>query len=184
MIHAVLHRVFSGGQATRPVHGLQEKMRKIQGFKALRRGIRLQKDKFQFVALRLNQWIVALRAHTDPVDSRRCGQRAIGFYGNLEAFGMDRVDKSDIQLQQRFAAGKYNIARTAFGPQVLASVVARVAALANLPPPMPLVPTKSVSQNVQAAVARSISRPDHKLHPANRQKTAARPLAPLRLAAS
>jgi hypothetical protein len=44
------------------------------------------------------------------------------------------------------------------------------------PPPDPSVPTKSVSQNRQTEVARSSSRPDHRLQPANRQKTAGRPV--------
>ena len=35
---------------------------------------------------------------------------------------------------------------------------------------------KSVSQNRQIASARSASRPDQRLHPAKRQKTAARPV--------
>jgi hypothetical protein len=49
----------------------------------------------------------------------------------------------------------------------------------NRPPPGPSIPTKSVSQNRQRAVARSTSRPDHRLQPAKRQKTAGRPvLAP------
>src|SRR5580698_10647849 len=46
------------------------------------------------------------------------------------------------------------------------------------PPPGPLVPTKSVSQKVQTAVARSASRPLQRLQPAKRQNTAARPVWP------
>ena len=45
----------------------------------------------------------------------------------------------------------------------------------SLPPPAPSVPTKSVSQKWHSAVSRSSSRPDHRLQPAKRQKTAARP---------
>ena len=52
---------------------------------------------------------------------------------------------------------------------------AKAAAVANFPPSGP-VPTKSVSQNVHTASARSASRPVHRLHPLNRQNTAGRPL--------
>src|SRR5205814_283346 len=48
-------------------------------------------------------------------------------------------------------------------------------ARANLPPPSPSVPTKSVSQNVHWALARSSSRPDQRLQPAKRRKTARLP---------
>ena len=44
------------------------------------------------------------------------------------------------------------------------------------PPPGPSVPTKSVSQKLQIAVSRSLSRPLQRLHPAKRQKTAGRPV--------
>src|ERR1019366_7116871 len=53
---------------------------------------------------------------------------------------------------------------------------ARRSALAKRPPPGPSVPTKSVSQNLQTADGRWRSRPVHRLQPANRQKTAARPV--------
>src|SRR5258708_2086298 len=59
--------------------------------------------------------------------------------------------------------------------QVLATARDKSLALANRPPPAPSVPTKDVSQNLQMAVARSFSRPDHRLQPAKRQKTAGRP---------
>ena len=42
--------------------------------------------------------------------------------------------------------------------------------------PAPSVPTKSVSQKGQMALARSSSRPDQRLHPAKRQNTAGRPV--------
>jgi hypothetical protein len=46
----------------------------------------------------------------------------------------------------------------------------------RLPPPCPSTPTKSVSQNRQTALDRSFSRLDQRLHPENRQNTAARPV--------
>ena len=45
----------------------------------------------------------------------------------------------------------------------------------NLPPSVPSVPTKSVSQKRQMALARSCSRPLQRLQPAKRQNTAGRP---------
>ena len=55
-----------------------------------------------------------------------------------------------------------------------ATASARSLAVAKRPPSGP-TPTKSVSQNVHTARCRSDSRPVHRLHPANRQNTAARP---------
>src|SRR5262249_41182766 len=64
-----------------------------------------------------------------------------------------------------------------FHVPVIAS--ASASAVANLPPPIPSVPTNSVSQNLHTALLRSFSSPDHRLHPAKRQNTAGRPaLAP------
>src|SRR5262249_15110455 len=57
-----------------------------------------------------------------------------------------------------------------------ATAAARTSAVSKRPPPGPSVPTKSVSQNWQVALARSRSRPDQRLHPAKRMKTGARPV--------
>src|SRR5262249_2503909 len=63
-------------------------------------------------------------------------------------------------------------------PQVSAMAPASSAGVRKRAPPGPSVPTKSVSQNEQVALPRSLSRPFHRLQPANRQKTAARPVWP------
>ena len=60
--------------------------------------------------------------------------------------------------------------------QVFAIAAAKVSAVSKRPPPVPSVPTKSVSQNWHTALLRSSSRPDQRLQPANRQKTAGRPV--------
>ena len=52
---------------------------------------------------------------------------------------------------------------------------AKAFSVLNLPPSGP-DPMKSVSQNLQMALERSFSWPDHRLQPAKRQKTAARPV--------
>ncbi len=63
--------------------------------------------------------------------------------------------------------------------QVAATASAKASAVAKIPPPGPSVPTKSVSQNWQTALARCSSRPLHRLQRAKRQNTATRPvLAP------
>src|SRR6185437_8692164 len=58
--------------------------------------------------------------------------------------------------------------------QRAATASASASAVANLPPSAP-TPTKSVSQKSHTADARSASRPVQRLHPANRQNTAALP---------
>ena len=60
-------------------------------------------------------------------------------------------------------------------PHAAATASASAPPRANLPPPGPSVPTKSVSQNWHTALARSTSRPLHKLHPAKRKNTARLP---------
>jgi hypothetical protein len=67
----------------------------------------------------------------------------------------------------------HRVARTRW--TAAATAAASAAASAKRPPPVPSVPTKSVSQKRHAASARSVSRPDHRLQPANRQNTAGRP---------
>ena len=59
--------------------------------------------------------------------------------------------------------------------QVFATTSASSTADTKEPPPGPSVPTKSVSQNWQMALPLSASRPDQRLQPAKRQKTAGRP---------
>src|SRR3546814_7311752 len=58
-------------------------------------------------------------------------------------------------------------------PQARAAAAASAPGVSNLPPSGP-TPTKSVSQKVQSAVARSSSRPDQRLHPEKRRNTAGR----------
>src|SRR5471030_3006635 len=57
----------------------------------------------------------------------------------------------------------------------IAAISSRSSCSSGLPPASPSVPTKSVSQNWQTALARSLSRPVHRLQPAKRQNTAGRP---------
>ena len=77
----------------------------------------------------------------------------------------------------RLAAGDHR--ETVLGtlaPSSLRHAPQAKSASTNLPPPSPSVPTKSVSQKLHWAVARSCSRPDHKLQPAKRRNTARLPL--------
>src|SRR5260364_307356 len=59
--------------------------------------------------------------------------------------------------------GKYRTADA-----LAAMIAASASAVLYLPPFSPSSPTKSVSQKRHIAPARSSSRPDHRLHPANR----------------
>ena len=58
---------------------------------------------------------------------------------------------------------------------VLATFAARSAAVAYLPPPIPSVPTKSVSQNWQMARLPVLLTPGPQVADEKRQNTAARP---------
>ena len=108
-----------------------------------------------------------------PARRRQCPVR---FDRDPEAARMQRVDQRRVELQHGLAAGdRPPAARPRPPPQRFDLVRQRFGRLANLPPPSPSVPTKSVSQKRHCAVARSCSRPLHRLQPAKRRNTARLP---------
>ena len=87
------------------------------------------------------------------------GKRSVALHRDAESARRGALDQGAIELEHRLAAGDDDqpvLGRLA--PQSHRHD-RRASALANLPPPSPSVPTKSVSQKLHCAVARSCSRP-------------------------
>ena len=147
------------GRALGAVHRLQKAVRETTRIRA-RRAVQAR-----IAATRLS--IPARRAEPSwrrLSDSRRasrcrlgCGDSAVGFNRNP---GSSRACKRVDQAQHRFAAkvrrpsSPQNGCRDRHLAGHCASICRdqRARASANLPPPVPSVPTKSVSQNLQTAV--------------------------------
>jgi len=88
-----------------PIHGLKEEMPEREGFKIPGIGARLRINKLQFVAASLLELCACLGAYADPIQTRRSGNRSIGFYGYFKVAGVEGIDQGRIHLQQWLAAG-------------------------------------------------------------------------------
>ena len=165
------------------VHRLQEEVREVEVLDTARADRRLlrvrrasarRRDSSDQVGLRL-------RADADPVERRAgTGRVPLVSMATVNPACVQRVD----QPARRAAAAARRRCRRRSGsvagcgrPRPLDCYCRgqHRPRCANCPPPGPSVPTKSVSQNWQMAVARSPSRPVHRLQPAKRQNTAGRP---------
>src|SRR5260364_3653 len=135
----------------------------------------LRNHDFELIALRDNQLSVRFWADANPINACQYGQRAVGFNRDCKTRAMQRVDQCIVELQHRLAARADDKRRASCGGHSAAIIAASASAVLYLPPFSPSSPTKSVSQKRHIAPARSSSRPDHRLHPANRQNTAGRP---------
>src|SRR5215217_2988766 len=156
------------------IHRLQKESLERQVCKSFRRGVVLWKDELELVAFDDREFAIRFQADADPVDSGRRHDCPVGLHGDLEATPMEGLDQRGVHLQQGLSARTQK--RWPSPPVHSRSIAsARSSALLYRPPLLPSVPTKSVSQNLHAAVARSASRPDQRLQPAKRQNTAGRP---------
>ena len=175
MQYATASSVFAASRG--PSIGCKKKCLKPQPLKLHWDRTHLRINQLQLVSAALHQSCASLGAHANPVQSRRRRNRSIGFHRNLKSARMQRLNQGRIHLQQRLAARANHkpLASAPSSGHLCATAAASASAESNFPPPAPSTPTNSVSQNRHTAVARSASRPDHKLHPANRQNTAARP---------
>ena len=71
-------------------------------------GAFLRVDQLEFVAADQLQRRACLRADADPVQARRGVLGAVGLDRHLEPGGVQRLDRSLVELQQRFAAGAHH----------------------------------------------------------------------------
>src|SRR5690625_6606455 len=76
----------------------------------------LRVHKLELVARCLLERRAGFRTHTDPVDSIRCLDRAVGFDRHLKAGIVQRTDQRLIELKQWLASGAYHVRRTAAPP--------------------------------------------------------------------
>ena len=177
--YSIARAVFS---ARRAVHRLQEEVLKGEVGEALGRSIGLRIDQLQLVAAALSSSASALGL-TQIQSMPAGGDGAVGLDGDLETAAWSASISAVIELQQRLAAGAARRSgRHGAGP-LRGNGFGELVGGRKPAATVPSMPTKSVSQNVQTAVARSCSRPLQRLQPAKRRKTAGRPAARPRLAA-
>lgn len=93
----------------RAIHGLHEKVIEFQRRIIVKRLPYLRNHHFQFTAFADAQFRAELGTDTNPVDTRRHRQGAIGFNGDFKAAFVHAVDECRIKLQQWLAAGKHHI---------------------------------------------------------------------------
>src|SRR5260363_124074 len=136
--------------ACRTVHRLHKKMCEIERLILSQALVVLRNHDFELIALRDNQLSVRFWADANPIS----------------ALSSCNIGSPPVQTTKR---------RASCGGHSAAIIAASASAVLYLPPFSPSSPTKSVSQKRHIAPARSSSRPDHRLHPANRQNTAGRP---------
>ncbi len=177
MLHAVPHRQLRIRQAVRPIHWLQKEMSKSEPLKLPGCACACGNTSFNsspaFCTSRAPTFGLT---HTQSIPA---GASTVPFVST--AISKSRSCSASISTRSSCSKGSPPVQTTNRVPSaprtahVALIASARSSAVSNLPPPGPSTPTNSVSQNWQIADARSLSRPDHKLHPANRQNTAARP---------
>ena len=159
VIEAVACGGFRVGRARRIVHRLQEEIGEVEPGIAFRAAA-FSCGKMSFSSSPRFRPSVASALGLTQIQSRPGGgcQRAIGLDADFEPLLVERLDQRVVELQQRFAASADDIglARPPFG-HCAVTASASAAASANRPPPGPSMPTKSVSQKRQMAVARSRS---------------------------
>src|SRR5260363_400412 len=118
----------------------------------------LRNHDFELIALRDNTGNVPL-VSIATVKRARCS-------ASISALSSCNIGSPPVKTTKR---------RASCGGHSAAIIAASASAVLYLPPFSPSSPTKSVSQKRHIAPARSSSRPDHRLHPANRHHTAERP---------
>ncbi len=116
VIKTVLERQLGIALSLRTIHGLQEKLLKIELSKELWLRTGLGKDQFQFAAMPEGKGRAGLGADTDPIDARRGKQRSICLKGNFKTFCMQSVNKRGIKLEQGFTACTHHKPNTVRSP--------------------------------------------------------------------
>jgi hypothetical protein len=82
----------------------------LQVLETFRGRCRLGVDQLELLAGDLGELRACFRAYANPINSRRCGDRPIGFYSDGEAVSMNGFDKWLIELEEGFAARENDIA--------------------------------------------------------------------------
>src|ERR1700722_6651294 len=107
MTQTVLYRLARVCGKKRAVHWLQVKMLKGEALIALGLTARLRVHQLQLVAGVEHELGVRLWRHADPIDAWWRELRAVGLDGDLDARGVERVDKRRVELQQRLPTGAH-----------------------------------------------------------------------------
>ena len=178
MLHAIPERELRIRRAIRPIHRLQKKIPERQPAKIPRIGPRLRIHQLQLVSALLHQQSAGLGAHAYPVETVRSLNRPIRLDGNFK-IARSAAPRSAAHPVAAEAPRRCT-PQTASLPRI-----PKATALRSQPPALPHSqtsrrPARLHRQNPCRRIcrwppARSCSCPDHRLQPANRQKTAARP---------
>jgi hypothetical protein len=160
----------------RPVHGLQQEMPELQP---------LEKRRLGASAAETPASARRQRAAPEPLRPSGSHRSSPGLAGGScvplvsTATRKPRACSAAVSAASTCSKGSPPVSTTRRSPappcQCASTASASASADANRPPPSPPMPTNDVSQKRHTAVARSASRPLHRLHPANRQNTAAWP---------
>ena len=104
MIETVANSRLSIKDPVRAIHRLEEEVFKCELLKI--RGVEtdLREDQFQLFPGLLDKPRPRLGTDTKPVHALRSLHGSIGFHRNFEVEGVQRVNQSSIQLEQRLAA--------------------------------------------------------------------------------
>src|SRR4051812_39678662 len=116
MGQAVSKRRRGVGLARRSVHRLQEEVAELKTFESLRLRAALGINQLDLVAAGDNQPGLGLGTHTEPIDPIRGCDGAVGLDRYLEPFGMQRIQKSFVELEERLPPGADHEAAARLGP--------------------------------------------------------------------
>src|SRR5919108_1227166 len=83
VVQAVAERRRGIGLASRPVHRLEKEMAEVERLEPRGVGARLGIDQLELVAPAHLQWGTCLGTHTEPVDTGRWLDRAVGLHRDL-----------------------------------------------------------------------------------------------------
>jgi hypothetical protein len=118
MRHAVLHCKTCVTSSLDPVHGLQEEVLEVQPRELLWHCLELGVDELEFGAAFQYELTTSLWANAYPIEPLGCGLRSVSLDRDLETFGVQRLDRPLVKLQERLTAGAHDqwLSTAAGGP--------------------------------------------------------------------
>ena len=81
------------------IHGLKSETRELQILELHRLAANLRVDQLQLIARLEHQVGADLRADAHPVEAARCGLRAVGLHGHVEALFVKSLDGLLVELE-------------------------------------------------------------------------------------
>ncbi len=100
---AVIHREDGICRLIWPIHRLEPKVLEGQVLEPIWQGLCLRKDQLQLLPRNLKDRRTGLWADADPIDASGCRYRSVGFHGDFEPPGVERLNERRIKLHQWLA---------------------------------------------------------------------------------